>query len=228
MTPPVTGGSPDREARGQRFMCYPRNPRNGKSFCPDTRPGGPVTGATRQSFMCWSFMCLFCSLENVRKRTCGQGLYFEPSPKPPVSAKSTRGCLSAPGKWGRLRNASSSVLKVLNQIPVKVQLKSGQNPLKSLMRCAEGIFAKGILGCTGFSLLRWERGSETPFCDGEKGLRLPRSLGRSMRERGSLRPFSPSQEGVSDPLSHRKRQNPVHPKIPLAKIPLAQRINHVF
>ena len=27
MTPPVTGGSPDREARGQRFMCYPRNPR---------------------------------------------------------------------------------------------------------------------------------------------------------------------------------------------------------
>ena len=28
VTPPVTGGSPDREARGQRFMCYPRKPRN--------------------------------------------------------------------------------------------------------------------------------------------------------------------------------------------------------
>ena len=28
VTPPVTGGSPNREARGQRFMCYPRNPRN--------------------------------------------------------------------------------------------------------------------------------------------------------------------------------------------------------
>ena len=28
VTPPVTGGSPDREARGQSFMYYPRNPRN--------------------------------------------------------------------------------------------------------------------------------------------------------------------------------------------------------
>ena len=28
--------------------------------------------------------------------------------------------------------------------------------------------AKGILGGTGFSLLRWEKGSEIPFCDGEK------------------------------------------------------------
>ena len=44
------------------------------------------------------------------------------------------------------------------------------------MRYAQGIFAKGILGCAGFSLLRWEKGSETPCCGGEKGLRLPRSL----------------------------------------------------
>ena len=64
------------------------------------------------------------------------------------------------------------------------------------MRCAEGIFAKGILGCTGFSLLRWEKGSETPSCDGEEGLRLPRSLCWSMRN-----------EGVSDPVSHRKRES---------------------
>ena len=85
------------------------------------------------------------------------------------------------------------------------------------MRCARGIFAKGILGCTGFSLLRWGKGSETPACDGEKGLRLPRS---SCSEIG--------KEGVSDPLPHRKRESqtlfPVHPKIPLAKIPLAQHI----
>ena len=26
------------------------------------------------------------------------------------------------------------------------------------MRCAKGIFAKGIWGCTGFSLLQWEMG----------------------------------------------------------------------
>ena len=53
-----------------------------------------------------------------------------------------------------------------------------------LMRCAKGIFAKGILGCTGFCLLWWEKGSETPSCGGEKGLRLPLSLGRSMRNEG--------------------------------------------
>ena len=28
VTPPATGGSPDREARGQRFTCCPRSPRN--------------------------------------------------------------------------------------------------------------------------------------------------------------------------------------------------------
>ena len=39
-----------------------------------------------------------------------------------------------------------------------------------------------------------EKGSETPFCDGEKGLRLPRS---SCSDLGS--------EGVSDPFPHRKR-----------------------
>ena len=66
------------------------------------------------------------------------------------------------------------------------------------MRCAKGISAKGVLGCTGLSLLQWEKkGSETPSCGGEeKGLRLPRSLGRSMRN-----------EGVSDPFPHRKRES---------------------
>ena len=93
-----------------------------------------------------------------------------------------------------------------------------------LMRRAKGISAKGILGCTGFSLLRWEKGSETPTCGGEKGLRFPRSLGRSMRN-----------GGVSDPFPHRKRESqtlfptakgktPYIPKIPLADIPLARRM----
>ena len=70
---------------------------------------------------------------------------------------------------------------------------SGRN---FLIGCAKGIFARGILGGTGFSLLRWEKGSETPFCDGEKGLRLPRS---SCSDLGN--------EGVSDPLCHRKRES---------------------
>ena len=51
VTPPVTGGSPDREARGQSFMCYPRNPRNINLFCPDTRPGRPVTRATGEFYV---------------------------------------------------------------------------------------------------------------------------------------------------------------------------------
>ena len=92
------------------------------------------------------------------------------------------------------------------------------------MRCAKGIFAKGILGCTGFSLLRWEKGSETPSCGGEKGLRLPRSLGRSMRNEGVSDPCPHRKRESQTLFSHRKRENPVHPKIPLAKIPLAQRI----
>ena len=65
-----------------------------------------------------------------------------------------------------------------------------------LMRCAKGIFAKGILGGTGVSLWRWEKGSKTPSCGGKKGLRLPRS---SCSDLGN--------EGVSDPFSHRKRES---------------------
>ena len=87
-----------------------------------------------------------------------------------------------------------------------------------LMRCAKGFVAKRIWGCPGFPLLRWEKGSGTRFGGGEKGLRLPRSLGWSMRKKG-----------VSDPFLHRKREsqtlfptakgNPVHPQIPLATNP---------
>ena len=61
-----------------------------------------------------------------------------------------------------------------------------------LMRCAKGIFAKGILGCTRFPLLRWAKGSETPSC----GLRLPRSSCSDLEN-----------EGVSDPFPYRKRES---------------------
>ena len=87
-----------------------------------------------------------------------------------------------------------------------------------IMRCAKRIFAKGILGCTGSSPWRWEKGSETPSCDGEQGLRLPRSPCRSMRNEGVSDPLS-HRKKESQTLFHRKRENPVHPKISLAKIP---------
>ena len=66
--------------------------------------------------------------------------------------------------------------------------------------------------------------SETPSCGREKGLRLPRSLGRSMRNEGVSDP-SPHRKRESQTLfSHRKSENPLHPEIPFAKVPLAQRI----
>ena len=47
--------------RGQMFMYYLKNsePNEQKSFRSGTRPGGSVTGPTRQSFMCKSFCALF-------------------------------------------------------------------------------------------------------------------------------------------------------------------------
>ena len=95
---------------------------------------------------------------------------------------------------------------------------------QKMMRCAKGIFPKGILGGTGFSLLWWEKGSETPSCGGKRGLRLPRSscsdLGNEgvsdpfPTARGSLRPVFPPQKGKprtsqkENPLSatHQKRR----------------------
>ena len=58
VTPPVTGGSPDREARGQSFMCYPRNPRNINLFVriPDREdrwPGRPG------KVLCAKVLCAF-------------------------------------------------------------------------------------------------------------------------------------------------------------------------
>ena len=68
------GGSPDRVgggvsrpvARGPKFMCCARNPRNINVFVrvpgreeSGSRPGGSVTGVTEKLFMCQMFMCLF-------------------------------------------------------------------------------------------------------------------------------------------------------------------------
>ena len=93
------------------------------------------------------------------------------------------------------------------------------------MRCAKGFVAKGIWGCTGFPFLRWEKGSETPSCNGEKGLRLPRSSCSDLGNEGVSDSFPHrNRQGVSDPFSHRKRGNPVHPQSPLATNPLAQRM----
>ena len=75
----------------------------------------------------------------------------------------------------------------------------------------------------GFSLRGLGDVKGFPFCSGKKGLRLPFAVGK-----GSETPSFPRlehEEGVSDPLSHCKRGNLVHPQIPLAKIPLAQRIS---
>ena len=60
VTPPVTGGAPDREARDQSFMCYPRNPRN-INLCvriPDREdrwPGRP------EKVLCAKVLCAFSS-----------------------------------------------------------------------------------------------------------------------------------------------------------------------
>ena len=58
VTPPVTGGSPDREARGQSFTCYPRSPRNINLFVriPDREdrwPGPP------EKVLCAKVLCAF-------------------------------------------------------------------------------------------------------------------------------------------------------------------------
>ena len=78
-----------------------------------------------------------------------------------------------------------------------------------------GVFPFAVGKRVRDSRLRWGKGSETPS--------FPSS---EHEERGSPRPFFLSEEGVSDPFSHSKRENPVHPQIPLAKMPLAQRMSY--
>ena len=65
-SPDRRGGVSRPVARGQKFMCYVRNPRNINVFVrvpgreeSGSRPGGSVTGVTEKLFMCQMFMCLF-------------------------------------------------------------------------------------------------------------------------------------------------------------------------
>ena len=60
-------------ARGQKFMCCVRNPRNINIFVrvpgwedSGTQPGGSVTGVAEKLFMCQMFMCLFRPLKPGR------------------------------------------------------------------------------------------------------------------------------------------------------------------
>ena len=59
------GGKVSRPGgQGSKFYVLSSEPKEHKYFCPESRPGRPVTGAAGKSFMCKSFMCLFCSLTN--------------------------------------------------------------------------------------------------------------------------------------------------------------------
>ena len=81
--------------------------------------------------------------------------------------------------------------------PSKIPKNDSQEIIFVMISCvALREFSLGDFGMYGVLPFRWEKGSETPSCDGKKGLRLPRSLCRSMRN-----------EGVSDPFSHRKRES---------------------
>ena len=80
----------------------------------------------------------------------------------------------------------------------------------SLIGCAKGIFAKWIWGGAGFSLLRWEKGSETPSCGAS-------DLGNE----GVSNPFFHRKRESQTLFPHRKRENPAPLQIHLAKIPLA-------
>ena len=91
-------------------------------------------------------------------------------------------------------------------------------PIK-LMRCAKGIFSEGIWGCKRLSLLQWEKGSETPFCGGERvwdslvpwvgawGTRESQTLFPIAR--GSLRPSFPLQKGKPRTSPNPLSENPL-------------------
>ena len=57
--PGTTGG---RKSLCVKSLCAFFVPYKEQIFCPGTRPGRPLTGVSGQSFMCQSFMRLFCSL----------------------------------------------------------------------------------------------------------------------------------------------------------------------
>ena len=58
-----------------------------------------------------------------------------------------------------------------------------------MIGCAKGIFAKGLLGGTGFSLLWWEKGLRLPFSHRKRSLR-PFFLPQKGEPRTSQNPLS--------------------------------------
>ena len=99
-------------------------------------------------------------------------------------------------------NMGGNCRKSLPLMPIALYGGVARNSIANraiVMRYAKGIFAKGISACITlfpFAVGKRVRDSETPSCDWEKGLRLPRS---SCSEIGN--------EGVSDPFPHRKRES---------------------
>ena len=93
--------------------------------------------------------------------------------------------------------------------------------LRHSFRWRPGFFAKGILGGTGFSRLRWEKGSETPSYGRKKGSETPSFLMLRPRERGSLRPFFPPQRGSLRPFFPPQKGKPRTSQNPLSENPLS-------
>ena len=82
VTPPVTGGVSRPGGQGSKFYVLSSEPKEHRSFCPDTRPGGLVTGASGKCFMCKSCMCLFCSLLTLSPHTLWALASLISGPKP--------------------------------------------------------------------------------------------------------------------------------------------------
>ena len=119
--------------QGAKFYVLSSEPKEHKSFCPDTRPGRPVTGATGKSFMCKNFMCLFCSLfweialkisriSKIRTRST--------TTRDSNSAISQERKISPKRKfWGRISRGHTGVIRA--DIPAQNFGQGVQNPGKN-------------------------------------------------------------------------------------------------
>ena len=85
-----------------------------------------------------------------------------------------------------------------------------------LIRCAQRIFAKGILEGTGFPFSGGKAPQNSPITQVSASLLVGLLVAFTQRARSDLR------RGNSGALSHRKRETPGPSKILLAKIPLVQ------
>ena len=88
-----------------------------------------------------------------------------------------------------------------------VRFKSCDSKVALMMRCAKGVSLRGFGDVRGFPFCGGKK--ETPSCGGEKGLRLPLSLGRSMRNKGVPDPFFPPQKGKPRTSPNPLSKNPL-------------------